>query len=123
MPTSARKLYLYSTKAKSSHTLNSYTMQVWSPHLMMDANELEEMQRRITKLVPKLRHLPYESRLKEKEITMLEKRRKRGDITETFKTIKEIDKVDKTIVLQFNPNVRGNQYIQTIQKKKKKVSH
>ena len=45
------------------------------------------MQRRATKLVPALRNLQYEERLKRLGLTTLEDRRERGDMIETYKLI------------------------------------
>ena len=52
-----------------------YCIQAWSPNLRKDIDMLEKIQRRATKLIPGLRDLRYEERLKECELT----RRLRGD--------------------------------------------
>ena len=69
-----------------------FAIQAWSPYLK-DIQKLEKVQRRATKLVPSLAHLPYEDRLKALGLTTLEQRKIRGDIIETFKILKGYDKV------------------------------
>ena len=56
-----------------------YCIQVWSPYLRKDRDMLEKIQRRVIKLIPGLRDLTYEERLKECGLTTLETCRLRGD--------------------------------------------
>ena len=51
---------------------------------------LEKIQRRATKLIPELRDLTYEERLKECGLTTLETRRLRGDQIEVFKILNSV---------------------------------
>ena len=59
-----------------------YCMHAWSPYLRKDIDMLEKIQRRATKLIPALRDLIYEERLKECGLTT---RRLRGGQIEVFK--------------------------------------
>ena len=71
-----------------------YCVQPCAPVLRRDVKVLEQVQRRATKLVPSLRNLPYEERLKRLNLTTLEEHRKRGDMIEAFKTLRNFDKID-----------------------------
>ena len=55
-----------------------YCIHAWSLYLRKDIDMLEQIQRRATKLMPGLRDLRYEERLKECGLTTLETRRLRG---------------------------------------------
>ena len=62
-----------------------YCVQAWSPYLEKDKVLLEKVQRRATKLVPELKQLSYEDRLKGLGgLTTLETRRERADMIEMF---------------------------------------
>ena len=56
-----------------------YCIQAWNPHIRKDIDMLEKNTEEGTKLIPGLRDLVYEERLKECGLTTLETRRLRGD--------------------------------------------
>ena len=66
----------------------------YSPYLRKDIDMLEKIQRRATKLIPGLRDLRYEERLKECGLTTLETRRLRGDQIEVFKILNGYENID-----------------------------
>ena len=55
---------------------------------------LERIQRRATKMIPELRDLIYEERLKECGLTILETRRLIGDKIEVFKILNGYEHID-----------------------------
>ena len=62
-----------------------YCIRAWRPYRKKDIDTPERIQRRATKMIPELRDLSYEKRLKECGLTTLETRRLRGDQIEVFK--------------------------------------
>ena len=58
---------------------------------------LEQIQRRATKLIPGLRYLRYEERLKECGLTTIETRRLRGEQVEVFKILNGYENIDSNI--------------------------
>ena len=56
-----------------------YCIQAWIPYRKYDIDTLERIQRRATKMIPELRDLRYEERLKECGLTTLETRSLRGE--------------------------------------------
>ena len=89
--------------------LLEYCVQVWSPHLQKYIKLIEGVQRRATKLVPELKDLSYEERLKKLKLTTLEERRVRGDMIETYKIITGKEKVNPEKYFQIlpDPEVQG----------------
>ena len=87
-----------------------YNTQAWSPYTKKDIMLLEGVQKRVSKLVPKLKNLPYEDRLKSLGLTTLEDRRTRGDLIETFKILKGISNVDhrQFFVIDNSRRLRGH---------------
>jgi ribonuclease P/MRP protein subunit RPP40 len=76
-----------------------FAIQAWSPYYSTDISELEKIQRRATKLIPELRHLEYEERLRMLNLASLEVRRLRGDLIQVFKILKGFDSVELSSLL------------------------
>ena len=74
-----------------------YCIQAWMPYRKKDIGTLERIQRRATKLIPELRDLSYEERLKECGLTTLETCRLRGDQLESFKILNGYDNIDRNM--------------------------
>ena len=64
-----------------------YANQVWCPHLVKDIEAVKNVQRRATKLVPRLKDLSYEERLRTLNLPTLAYKRSRGDLIETYKIL------------------------------------
>ena len=99
-------LNLYKTLVRP---ILDYGAAVWSPHQKGDIEKVEKIQRRATRMIEEIRHLPYEDRLKECNLITLELRRRRYDLIETFKIINEIYAVDKEKFFKIRTNnTRGH---------------
>ena len=93
-----------------------YGYLAWSPLYKKDYSLLENVQRRATKMVPKLKDLPYEDRLKALNLSSLFYRRARGEIIEMYKHISGLYTIEaQYIKLEVSPNeTRGH---------KRKIQH
>ena len=90
-----------------------YANQIWSPLLKKHEIEIENVQRRATKLIPGFRDLSYEERLKKLKLPTLKYRRARGDMIEIYKILsgKYDPEVSNFIKLNKSKhNTRGHMY-------------
>ena len=88
-------------------------MQAWSPYLQKDITLLENVQRRATKLVRRLKNKEYGERLRELKLTKLEYKRIRGDMILTYRLLKgEVGiEYNKTFTLSDDHyNLRGHSW-------------
>ena len=74
-----------------------YCIQFWSPYYRKDINKLERIQRRITKMIPRLRNKSYEDRLKQLNLFSLSKHRLRGNLIEVLKIFHGFDNINKRL--------------------------
>ena len=77
-----------------------YCIQAWSPYLRKYIDMIEKIQRRANKLIPGLRDLTYEERLKECGLTTLETRRLRGDQIEVLNILNGYENIDSNIFVR-----------------------
>ena len=77
-----------------------YAVQAWAPLLKHDKTTLEAPQRRFTRWFSAIRAKPYTERLQELGLFSLERRRKRGDLIQTYKLIRGVDDVDWRLIFK-----------------------
>ena len=68
---------------------------VWSPHMLKDTRKIERMQRIAIKMVPEIKDLSYEDRLKEMELLTLKDTWERGDLIMVYKLVNNTEKIDR----------------------------
>ena len=79
-----------------------YCIQAWRPYRKKDIDTLERIQRRATKMIPELRDLSYEERLKECGLTTLETRQ-----IEVFKILNGYENIDRNMFFSLKNESRS----------------
>jgi len=64
-----------------------YCEQFWAPYLRKDVEALERVQKRFTRMIPGMKSLSYEERLRTLALYSLEFRRMRADLIETYRIL------------------------------------
>ena len=64
-----------------------YCNTVWGPIMCGDQDRIERVQRRATKMVAAIRHLPYQERLRKLDLPSMHYRRARGDMITVFQLL------------------------------------
>ena len=81
-----------------------HAVAAWSPWMEGDKEVMEKVQRRMVRMISDKKGETYEERLKSMGLTTLEERRERGDMIETFRTVKGLNRVEKENWFKFrNP--------------------
>ena len=70
-----------------------YGVTVWSPYRKCEIDAIESVQRRATRILPELRGLNYEARLRSLKLPTLTYHRLRGDVIHVYKYIHVIYRV------------------------------
>ena len=98
-----------------------YCLSAVGPHMAQDLQRLERVQRRATKLIREIRHLPYQERLLKLDLITIKDRALRGDLIEVYKILTGKMNIDpgQFFVLQKDARTRGHQ----LKLEKKRVSH
>ena len=86
-----------------------YFIQFWTPTNVKDAEILEGVQRRATKMIPSVRNL-YKERLKRFGMFSLRRSRLRGDMIEAFKMIFGMDKINLGKLFCIDEDERTRKY-------------
>ena len=87
-----------------------YAAVVWSPHNKKNIRKLERVQRAATKMAPELKDLKYEERLREMDITTLERRRERGDLINVYRMVHGMDKTGEDLLKRDTGVTRGHKW-------------
>ena len=108
---STMMLSLYKTIVRP---IVEYGNVIWGPHFALDQQSIEKIQRRTTKLISTLHHVPYTDRLALLRLPSLQYRRWRGDMILMYRIIQELIGIDQSI-FSFRsrdtfPTTRGHQY-------------
>ena len=88
-----------------------YGNVIWGPYFKEDIKAVEKVQRRATKLVPNLREMSYEDRLRALKLPSLCHRRRRGDMVYTYKILtSKIDLMKEDFFKTSHLKTRGHPY-------------
>ena len=79
-----------------------YANVIWHPQYIRQQKQIENVQRRATKLVSNIKDLSYPDRLKSLNLPSIQYRQLRGDLIQTYKILNQLDNIRKEEF--FNPS-------------------
>ena len=82
-----------------------YGNVIWYPYLKRQSSAIEKVQRRATKLLPCIKDLCYEDRMRHLKLPSLKHRRLRGDMIQTYKIFNNIDDIEPDRLFSTNDTV------------------
>ena len=97
-----RPLYHYRFKSMVRPLLE-YGNCVWGPVYCGDQDKVERVQRRATRMVASVRHLPYQTRLERLKLPSMHYRRERGDMIMVWQILTGKIRIDPTKLFQQVP--------------------
>ena len=80
-----------------------YANTAWGPLFIGDQQKVEKVQKRATRMVIAIRHLPYEDRLKRVKLPTLQYRRDRGDMLTVYNLVNNNIRMDLTSFFSLTP--------------------
>ena len=91
-------------------SLLDYCVPICVPYKKGDIEVLEKVQKKTTKIIPEIRHLPYRERLKTCQLPTLHYRQVRGDMIEMHKILNGKYDADVTpkVTSMYGSTTRGN---------------
>ena len=100
-----------------------YGAPIWNPYTKKLIDEIENVQRRATKLIPGMHNLSYRERPEKLELPTLQYRQYRGDMIEVFKFSHDFYETNKLLDFEKAPphNIRGHPFKIIKQNCKKEV--
>ena len=91
--------------------LLEYGHSVWQPRLKGLCQDIEDVQRRATRLMPGMKDMTYEERLKSLNLPSLEHRRLRGDMIDTYKYVHHKYEANRPVLPPApDAGTRGHEY-------------
>ena len=106
-------LILYKSNVRP---LLEFGMPVWSPFLRKHDKQIEQIQRRATKLIKGCEDLSYSGRLRKLKLPTLLYRRRRCDMLQVFRIVKNIDHISSDSMFNFNIGITRKNHIYKMDK-------
>jgi len=94
-----------------------YGNVIWHPRFRRDWVDRENIQRQATNLIPELKHLSYNKKLKALRLPSLQHCRRRVDMMQTYKIMNGIDRIGRKIFFELSSGSTTQEHSQKLLKK------